>query len=50
MAKLVFGAFALFILHALLARVGSSEAALWLTGGIGCFVLVCYGLARVDRI
>jgi hypothetical protein len=47
MAKIVFTAVGLFALHTLLAGLGSSpDAALWLTGAAGCFVLVCYGVAR----
>lgn len=47
MAKIVFTGVSLFAFYTLLAQSGaSSEAALWLTGGAGCAVLICLGLAR----
>jgi hypothetical protein len=46
MIKIVFSAIGLAIAYAALERVGSPEAALWLTGAFGCCGLICYGLAR----
>jgi hypothetical protein len=46
MFKIVFGALVLFGLHTILNRIGSPDAALWITGGVGSFALICYGLAR----
>jgi hypothetical protein len=46
MVNVVFGALGLILVHWLIARHGSAEAALWLTGGIGVVSLVCMGLSR----
>lgn len=46
MAKLVLGAFGLVLVYVLLTRTGSAEAAVWLTGGVGCIGLIWLGLAR----
>ncbi len=47
MAKIVFAAFVLFILHGAVAQIGTAEAALWLTAGTGFLMLLCAGLARI---
>jgi hypothetical protein len=46
MSKLVFGACAMWAIYTLLDHHGSTLAAAWLTGGIGCVVAVWFGLAR----
>lgn len=46
MANVVFGAIGLFLIHWFIARHGSPDAAIWLTGGIGVASLVCLGLSR----
>ncbi len=46
MVNVVFGALGLFLVHWLVSRHGSPDAALWLTGGVGVVTLVCLGLSR----
>lgn len=48
MAKIVLGAIVLFFLHGAIAQNGTPEAALWLTSGAACLMLVYAGLARIS--
>jgi hypothetical protein len=46
MAKLVFAALGVVLFHEMVARSGSPEAAVWLTGVLGCSALISFALAR----
>ena len=47
MARVIFSACGLLLAYTLLSHIGSPVAAAWLTGGLGVFGVVWFGLGEV---